>query len=122
MNGNFPTHHDDNDEDGLDPELTWLFDAAATAIPEPAAGAAFVSSVLLKMQRARRTRLVRQAIGVGGVMTATAFLAPFVAQQTLSVADWLAEQLPTANVAIVSPIGCVLALIAWRVTRRTRTY
>jgi hypothetical protein len=118
MNGNFPSHGDE--DDGLDPELVQLFDSAAA--PEPTAGAAFVSSLLLKMQHARRLRLVRQAAGVIIVMVVSAFLAPYVAQQTLRVAGWLAERLPATDVAVVSPILCVLALIAWRMTRWTRTY
>jgi hypothetical protein len=118
MNGNFSRHGED--EDGLDPELTRLFDAAA--VPEPAAGASFVSSLLRKMQHARRLRLVAQLAGVAVVMTATAFLAPYVAEETLGVAGWLADRMPAADIAIVSPIGCVLAVIAWRMTHRTRTY
>ena len=118
MNGNFPGHCDE--DDGLDPELTRLFDAAAT--PQPAAGAAFVSSLLRKMQHARRLRLVRQAAGAIILMVVSAFLAPYVAQQTLGIAGWLAERLPATDVAVVYPILCVLALIAWRMTRWTRTY
>ena len=118
MNGNFPRHSEE--DDGLDPELMQLFESAAT--PEPAAGAAFVSSLLLKMQRARRLRLLRQVGGVTVVMVISAFLAPYVARQTLLVAGWLTEQLPATNVAVVSPILCVLALIAWRMTRWTRSY
>lgn len=118
MNGNFPRHG--NEDDGLDPELRQLFDSAAA--PEPGGGAAFVSSLLLKMQHGRRRRLVRQAAGVIVVMVGSAFLAPYVAQQTLGVAGWLAERLPATDVAVVSPISCVLALVAWRMTRWTRTY
>lgn len=118
MNGNFPGHSDE--DDGLDRELTRLFDAAAT--PEPAAGAAFVSSLMRRMQHARRLHLVRQAAGTIIVMVISAFLAPYVAQQTLSVAGWLTEQLPATDVTLVSSIGCVFALIAWRITRWTRTY
>ena len=118
MNGNFPRHGDE--DDGLDPELTQLFDSAAA--PQPAGGAAFVSSLLLKMQHTRRLRLVRQAAGVMIVMVVSAFLAPYVAKQTLRVAGWLAERLPATDVGMVSPILCVLALIAWRMTRWTRTY
>jgi hypothetical protein len=118
MNGNFPRHG--NEDDGLDPELTQLFDSAAA--PEPGGGAAFVSSLLLKMQHARRLRLVRQAAGAIIVMVGSAFLAPYVAQQTLGVAGWLAERLPATDVAVVSPILCVLALIARHMTRRTRSY
>jgi hypothetical protein len=117
MNGNFPRHGDA--DDGLDPELTQLFDSAAA--PQPAGGAVFVSSLLLKMQHTRRLRLVRQVVGVTVVMVISAFLAPYVAQQTLRVASWLAEPLPATDVTVVSAIGCILALIAWRMTRWTRS-
>jgi hypothetical protein len=119
MNGNFPRHCDDDDR--LDPELTRLFDEAAAH--EPATGETFVSSVLLKMQRARRSRLRRQVTGVTVVMLVSAFLAPYVAQQTLLVAGWFTERLPATGTALVSPIGCLFAaLFAWRIVRWARTY
>ena len=119
MNGNFPRHG--AEDDGLDPELTQLFFDSA-AVPEAVGGTAFVSSLLRKMQHARRLRLVRQVAGVAVVMITTAFLAPYVAQQTLLVASWLAEPLPATDVTVVSAIGYILALIAWRMTRWARTY
>jgi hypothetical protein len=118
MNGNVPGRPDD--DEGLDPELIQLFDAAKA----PAAvGAPFVASVLLSMQRTRRLRLIRQVAGLAIVLISSAFLAPYVAQQTLFVAAWFTNQLPATGMALVSPIGSVCAaLLAWRIARWARNY
>jgi hypothetical protein len=118
MNGNVPGRPDD--DEGLDPELIQLFDTTKT---QAAAQDAFVASVLLSMQRTRRLRLIRQIAGLAIILIASAFLAPYVAQQTLFVADWFTNQLPATGVALVSPIGCVCAaLLAWRIARWARNY
>lgn len=118
MNGNVPGRPDDNE--GLDPELLELFDSAKTPA---AAGTPFVASVLLRMQRTRRLRLVRQSAGLAIILVSSAFLAPYVAQQTLFVADWFTNQLPATGMALASPIGCVCAaLLAWRIARWARNY
>ena len=120
MNGNFRTHSDDDPDEGLDPDLTRLFDTSST--PGPVTGAAFVSSVLLKMQRARRLRLIRQAASVALVMVIGAFLAPYAAQGTLIVAGWLAESPQGTGTAFVAPIGYVAAsLLAWGIARWARS-
>jgi hypothetical protein len=118
MNGNVPGRPDD--DEGLDPGLSRLFDSAKT----PAgAGDAFVASVLLSMQRTRRLRLIRQIAGLVIILICSAFLAPYAAQQTLFVADWFTNQLPATGMALVSPIGSVCAaLLAWRVARWARNY
>jgi hypothetical protein len=115
MNGNLPARPDD--DQGLDPELIQLFDAA------PIAGGTFVTAVLLSMQRTRRLRLIRQMAGLAVILICSAFLAPYVAQQTLLVADWFTSQLPATGTALVSPIGSVCAaLLAWRIARWARNY
>lgn len=117
MNGNGPGRPDD--DEGLDPELIQLFDATKA----PAAGAPFVASVLLSMQRTRRLRLIRQIAGLAIILICSAFLAPYVAQQTLLAADWFTNQLPATGTALLSPIGCVCAaLLAWRIARWARNY
>lgn len=123
MNGNLPGRPDD--DEGLDPELIQLFDAAKapTAVGAPIAGDAFIAAVLLSMQRTRRLRLIRQVAGLAIILISSAFLAPYVAQQTLLVADWFTNQLPATGTALVSPIGCVCAaLLAWRIARWARNY
>ncbi|MDB6008511.1 MAG: hypothetical protein JWL65_761 [Gammaproteobacteria bacterium] len=118
MNGNVPGRPDD--DEGLDPALIQLFDAANT---QAAARDAFVASVLLSMQRTRRLRLIRQLGGLAIILISSAFLAPYVAQQTLLVADWFTNQLPATGMALVSPIGSVCAaLLAWRIARWARNY
>ena len=118
MNGNVSGRADD--DEGLDPELIQLFDAANT---QPAARDAFVASVLSSMQRTRRLRLIRQVAGLAIILISSAFLAPYVAQQTLLVADWFTNQLPATGMALVSPIGSVCAaLLAWRIARWARNY
>ena len=125
MNGNVPGRPD-NDE-GLDPELIQLFDAAKTrpAVHAPVAKTAetFVASVLLSMRRTRRLRLIRQIAGLAIILISSAFLAPYVAQQTVFVSDWFTDQLPATGMALVSPIGWVCAaLLAWRIARWARNY
>jgi hypothetical protein len=116
MNGNFRAPSDD-DHEGLDPELTRLFDGGDS--PEAATGAAFVSSVMLEIQRARRLRLARQVATVTVIMVIGAFLAPYAAEQTIQAAGWLADRLPAARTAFVAPIGYLCAsLIAWRIAIR----
>ena len=118
MNGNVPGRP--GNDDGLDPELIQLFDSGKT----PAGAAdAFVASVLLSMQRTRRLRLIRQIAGLAIILVCSAFLAPYVAQQTLLAADWFTNRLPATGTALLSPIGCVCAaLLAWRVARWARNY
>jgi hypothetical protein len=125
MNGNVPGRPDD--DEGLDPELIQLFDTAKTHAPISAPVAktadAFVASVLSSMQRTRRLRLIRQVAGLAIILISSAFLAPYVAQQTLIVADWFTNQLPATGTALLSPIGCVCAaLLAWRIARWARNY
>ena len=118
MNGNIPGRPDD--DEGLDPELIQLFDAAKT---QAAAGDAFLTTVLLSMQRTRRLRVMRQLAGLAIILTSSAFVAPYVARQTLLVADWFTNQLPATGMALVSPIGSVCAaLLAWRIARWARNY
>jgi hypothetical protein len=120
MNGNGPGRPDD--DEGLDPGLIQLFDAARTQAPLPASHA-FVASVLLSMQRTRRLRLIRQLAGLAIILVCSAFLAPYVAQKTLLAADWFTNQLPATGTALLSPIGCVCAaLLAWRIARWARNY
>ena len=121
MNGNFRTHSDDDHDEGLDPDLTQLFDTSITAAT--LTGEAFVSSVLQKMQRARRLRLMRQVASVTLIMVIGAFLAPYAAQGTLFVASWLTESPQGTGTAFVAPIGYVCAsLIAWGIARWARSY
>jgi hypothetical protein len=123
MNGDFPgrPEHDE----GLDPELLQLFDGAKIQTARIGAPSpdAFVASVRSAMQRTRRRRLARQIAGLTIILTAGAFLAPYVAQQTLLAADCLVDQLPAMGVALLSPIGCLCAaLLAWGIARRARNY
>ena len=109
MNG---TSHE---PEGLDPELTRVFDGAHT----PLAGEAFVSATLLKLRKARRAGLARRSAVLAIVMALSACIAPYVAQATLLAAGWLSDRLPAAELVLVSPLGCVCAaLIAWRLARR----
>jgi hypothetical protein len=128
MNGKFPTPSDD---DGLDPELVQLFEATAkreAAAPGAAAtgtatSTAFVNSLLAKIQQERRLRLLRQMAGLAATLAIGAFLAPQVAQQTLSAAGWFTERLPATGGAFVAPLGYLCAsLIAWRIARWARAH
>jgi hypothetical protein len=104
-----------DEPEGLDPELTRMFDGAQT----PLAGEAFVRTTLLEIRKARRAGLARRSAILAIVMALAACIAPYVAQATLVAAGWLSEGLPAAGLALVSPLGCIFAaLIAWRIGRR----
>jgi hypothetical protein len=101
--------------EGLDPELTRMFDAARAPLAEEA----FVRATLLELRKARRAWLARRSAILAIALVLSAWVAPYVAQATLLAAGWLSERLPGAGLALVSPLGCVCAaLIAWRVARR----
>lgn len=104
-----------DEPEGLDPELTRMFDRA----PAPLAGDAFVHATLLQLRKARRAALARRSALVAIVMVLTAAIAPYVAQATLLAAGWLSDRLPAAELALVSPVGyACAALLAWRIARR----
>lgn len=96
-----------NDLSPLDPELLQLFDEAPSAGTDDAA---FVGAMLMKLQRARRRRLLARVFVNTVIIAVGALLAPYVAQATLSVANWM---------TLYYPVVCVCAaLIAWRIARR----
>ena len=104
------------DDDGLDPELTGLFDDARQPLPAEA----FVAAVLDNIRKARRRRLIFQVSGVAIVLAAGACVAPYAAEQTLRIAGWVAEDLPanTGEIALASPLGWLCAaLVTWRMLR-----
>lgn len=106
------------DDEGLDPSLLHLFDAAAAAA-DATRDEAFVSTMLMRLEKARRARFIARLIVTAIIMTSAAVLAPYVARVTLNVMDWLVQSLPETGMALASPIGCVCAaLIAWRIARR----
>lgn len=115
MNGNLPRQSAD---EGLDPDLAEMFDHAR----QPLAEDVFVSSVMLRIHRARRLRLVGQASSLVAILVLGAFLAPYVARETLSVVGWLGDGLPATGMMLTSPVGYVCAaLLAWRITRWARS-
>ena len=121
MNGNFRKHSDDDPDEGLDPDLTLLFDTGST--PGPVTGEAFLNSVVLEMQRARRLRLIRQLASVTLIMVIGAFAAPYAARGTLLAAEWLMERpsgTGTATFISFTAYACA-SLIAWGIARRARS-
>lgn len=115
MNGKRTDFGDDHEE-RFDPELAALFDAAPDA---PLDGEVFTAEVLRQLQRARRRRLLRPLAGTVIALTAGAFAAPFVGEQTFAVVGWLAQNASATGFALASPVGCALAaLITWRIARR----
>jgi hypothetical protein len=66
------------------------------------------------MQRTRRAQLLWRATSLVIIMTLTAFMAPYVAQQTLQVAGWFTEGLPATGTALLSPSDALPAESASR--------
>lgn len=111
--------HDPGDQQGFDPQLLRLFDAASQQTPLPASEQ-FVAAAMLQIRRAARARLRRRCALVVAIMTGGALLAPFIAETTLNAVDWIAAHLAAVGMTLVSPLGCLgAALLAWRVARRT---
>jgi hypothetical protein len=113
MNGTSRTNTNfEPGDDGLEPDLMRLFDeAAAPAQPE-----AFVNAMWTKLAAARRARLIRRCTRVATPMVLAALLAPYVAQATVAITGWIAEQLPAA-VLVIASCACA-TLIAWRTAHR----
>ena len=106
----------DPDDEGLDPELIGLFDEARQPLPAET----FVATSFDNMRKARRRRLVSRAFGVAIVLGASAWVAPYAAEQTLRIAGWVAEGLPESagEIALASPLGWLCAaLVTWRILR-----
>ena len=104
------------DDDGLDPELSGLFDEARQSLPAET----FVAAVFDNMRKARRQRLIFQVSGVAIFLAMSAWVAPYAAEQTLRIAGWVAEDLPanTGEIALASPLGWLCAaLVTWRFLR-----
>jgi membrane protein DedA with SNARE-associated domain len=102
-------------DEGLDPDLLQLFDA----VPAVKNDEAFVSALLVGLEKARRTRFFLRMAVTASIVVGGAVLAPYVAQGTLTTMDWLVERLPETGMALASPLGCgCAALIAWRIARR----
>ena len=98
---------------GIDPDLLQRFDEAlahgSSGPPIDTHDEAFVGAVLARLNRARRARLLARSVFTGVIIVLGAFLAPYVAQATLTV---------MGSVALY-PVGCgCAALIAWRSARR----
>lgn len=121
MNGKRPMGPDydsDPNHDGLDPALAELFTAAEANAPLADTNE-FVGKVLRDIERVRRRRLVFQAGGTLMALTAGAFAAPYVGEQTFAAVDWLSRNVTATDVSPASPAAYLLAvLITWRITRR----
>jgi hypothetical protein len=99
-------HHISPGDDGLDPNLLDLFDAAPTVDGNDEA---FVRATLMRLEKARRRRLFLRLTLTATIVVLGAILSPYVAEATLTTMDW----------ALASPVGCAcVALIAWGITRR----
>lgn len=91
---------------GLDPDLIRLFDAAP---PVAEHDELFVATLLARVQRARRARLLARAASTLVIVVLGGLLAPYVAQATLTVMGSM----------VLYPVGCVCAaLVAWRTARQ----
>lgn len=102
--------------EGLDAELTRLFDRQARMALD---ADAFVSATLLRIERFQRARLLRRSLTLALIMALTAFLAPYIAQATLIAADWVAERWPAAGVTFIAPVMTFCAaFVAWRLAHR----
>jgi hypothetical protein len=109
MNDNSREEGPGDEPPGLDPDLLQLFDEAlahgSSGPPIATHDEAFVDALLARLHRARRARLLARSIITAAIIVLSAFLAPYVAQATLTV----------MGSAALYPVGCgCAALIAWR--------
>jgi hypothetical protein len=100
----------DISRDGLDPDLIRLFDEAPLADTHDEA---FIATLLVKLRKAQRARLVGRSIVIAMIIALGALAAPYVAQATLTI---------MGSVALYPVAGCVCAaLLAWRIAHRRFT-
>ena len=104
------------DDDGLDPDLSRLFDQAEQPLPAET----FVAVMFDDMRKARRRRLISRASGIAIILAVGAWAAPYAAEQTLRIAGWVTDGLPdnASELAFASPLGWLCAaLVTWRILR-----
>ena len=105
MNGKRPMDRGDADDhgidgEGLDPGLTELFHEPSDSLPD---AEAFVSAVLKDIHRTQQRRLRRRLGGALVAIAASAFVAPYVGEQTLAAVGWLSDSLSSSRAALAAP-------------------
>lgn len=101
----------------FDDTLTRLFAESQETLPAED----FLENLASRMHRARRQRTIRRTALVAAAAVLVLVLTPFVAEGSLTAANYLTASLPSLGSALASPVAwiCSLAISTWAV-RRTR--
>jgi len=97
-----PDHDDD-----LDPQLLRCFAAAH----EPSADDAFMSRLLLKIERARRARLLRQILAVAAAVILVSLNLRGVLEHTAAVVRMVGDLAPISTTWLITPWGWAASLL-----------
>jgi len=102
-----------NDE--LDPDLTRLFAQAR----EPLADGAFMASLLLNIERARRRRMRRQVVAIAAVAVIAALNMRWVLEMTAGAVRFVGDHSPAYTEVLITPWGWAASMLvgAWVVLR-----
>jgi hypothetical protein len=102
-----------NDE--LDPGLTRLFAQAR----EPLADGAFMASLLLKIERARRNRMRRQVVAIAAVAVIAVLNIRWVLEMTAGAVRFVGDHSPTYTEMLITPWGWAVSMLVgvWVVLR-----
>ena len=108
-----------HEHEDFDLDLARMFHEAR----RPLVADAFVSEILVRVQRARRAQLLGRVGTRLTVVLLSGIIAPYAAQGSIAAAGWVGAQLPVLGSALISPIGWACSLlIAWRIMRSVRSF
>ena len=90
-----------------DPELSRAFEQAR----EPLADDAFMASLLLKIERARRIRLARQIFTILTVVVIVGLNMRLVLEKTATAMRFVGDVSPTYSELLIAPWGWVVSVL-----------
>ena len=101
--------------DELDAELARAFARAR----EPMVDDAFVARLLLKIERARRVRLLCRISAIVAVMIILSLITPLVLEGTAAVVRFIGDNSPSYAELLITPGGWAVSMLvgAWVVFR-----
>src|SRR5258708_23003185 len=93
--------------DEMDEKLLTRFARAQERLPD----AAFMQTLLTRMQQARRVRSMRRIAMAVVLMTLAAWIMPSVLASTAAVMRVVADQAPSIGALIISPLGWAVSML-----------